>query len=253
MNRPLILISNDDGYSVKGINFLADIARRYGDVVVVAPDGARSGASLSVTFSSVVKANLIKDEDGYKVYSCTGTPVDSVKLGLAKFCDRRPDLVLAGINHGDNSAVNVHYSGTMGVVREGCIKGIPSIGFSHFSHSMDTDFNPMRPYIEKIISHVLKNKLPEGVCLNVNAPDVPKYAGMKVCAMGEGVWQNEWEERISPRGFAYYWLVGKFHSVDSVDANTDRNAMKDGYIAVTPVKINVTAFDAIEKLSILEQ
>ena len=253
MKRPLILISNDDGYSVKGIHFLVDIARRYGDVVVVAPDGARSGSSMSVTFSSVVKANLIKEEEGLKVYSCTGTPGDCVKLGIAKFCDRTPDLVLAGINHGDNSAVNVHYSGTMGVVKEGCLKGISSIGFSHFSHSMETDFNPMKPYIEKIISHVLENKLPIGVCLNVNAPDIPKYAGLKVCTMGEGVWQNEWEERISPRGFTYYWLVGDFKSVDKQDDNTDRNAMKRGYIAVTPVKINVTAFEAINNLSSLEQ
>lgn len=246
--RPLILISNDDGYDVKGINVLVDIAREYGDVVVVAPDGARSGAALSVTFQRVLTVKCVKDEPGLRVYACNGSPCDCVKIGLSEFCDRKPDLVMGGINHGDNSAVNVHYSGTMGVVIEGCLKGIPSIGFSHCSHNMDTDFTPMIPYMRRVIEHVLKRGLPNGVCLNVNAPDVPEYRGMKVCRMGQGVWTKELEARISPRGYRYYWLVGEFKSADNPDDNSDWNGLHEGYVTVTPTKIDITAYEVMEEL-----
>lgn len=250
-NRPLILISNDDGYEAKGIQVMMQLAREYGDVVVVAPDGGRSGAALSVTFQHVLTSHLIKEEPGLKVYTCNGTPCDCVKLGLAEYCDRKPDLVLGGINHGDNSAVNVHYSGTMGVVIEGCLKGIPSIGFSHCSHNMDTDFTPMIPYIRKVMESVLKNRLPQGVCLNVNAPDVPKYKGMKVCQMGQGVWTKELESRTSPRGYQYYWLVGEFRSADTPEDNSDWNGLHQGYVTVTPTKVDITAYEVMEELKLI--
>lgn len=248
MERPLILISNDDGYEAKGIKFLADVARHFGDVVVVAPDGARSGAALSVTFHDPVRARLISKDDGLTVYACSGTPTDCTKLGLAELCPRRPDLVLAGINHGDNSAVNVHYSGTMGVVIEGCLKEIPAIGFSHFSHGMDTDFMPMRKYIEQIISKVLCEGLPKGVCLNVNAPDIEAYRGIKVCSMGQGIWRKEWVERVSPRGWTYYWLVGEFDSDDRPDDVTDWNMMHQGYVTITPTRIDMTATEVMDEM-----
>lgn len=247
--RPLILISNDDGFEAKGINVLSAIAREYGDVVVVAPDGGRSGASLSVTFQRVLTTRMVKEDQGLKVYACNGSPCDCVKIGLSEFCDRKPDLVLGGINHGDNSAVNVHYSGTMGVVIEGCLKGIPSIGFSHCSHSMDTDFTPMVPYIRKVMEFVLKGGLPKGVCLNVNAPDVPEYKGMKVCKMGQGEWTKELEGRMSPRGYQYYWLVGEFASSDKPDDNSDWNGLKEGYVTITPTKVDITAYEVMEELT----
>ena len=247
--RPLILISNDDGYSAPGINFLADVARQWGDVIVVAPDGPRSGAALGVTFHEVVTEKLISKTDGLEVHSCSGTPVDCVKLGLAHVCPRKPDLVLGGINHGDNSAVNVHYSGTMGVVTEGCLKHVPSIGFSHCSHSMSTDFTPMRPYIDRVIGHVLRHGLPDGVCLNVNAPDTPQPRGMKLTRMGQGVWEKEWVERTSPRGWPYFWLVGHFASEDQPADISDFNLLQQGFITVTPTRIDVTAYEAFDVLA----
>lgn len=246
--RPLILISNDDGYMARGINFLADIACQYGDVIVVAPDGPRSGSAQAVTFNSTVTCRLISEKPGLKIYACNGTPCDCVKMGLANICPRTPDLVLGGINHGDNSAVNVHYSGTMGIVMEGCMKEVPSIGFSHCSHSADTDFTPMRPYIEKVMEYVLANKLPKGVCLNVNAPEQLPYKGMKICRMGQGIWQKEWDRRISPRGFEYYWLVGEFNSQDTPADESDYVQLRQGYVTVTPVKIDITDYATIEQL-----
>lgn len=244
-NRPLILISNDDGWEAPGINYLADVASELGDVVVVAPEGPRSGASLSVTFHEPVKARKVSEKDGLEVWACSGTPGDCIKLGLAEICPRRPDLVLGGINHGDNSGVNVHYSGTMGVVIEGCLKGISSIGFSHCSHAMDTDFTPMRPYIKQIMEKVLAEGLPEGVCLNVNAPDTTEYQGVKVCSMGQGIWGKEWERRQSPRGWTYYWLVGEFTSSDDENAETDYRMLKKGFFTITPTRIEMTAQEAV--------
>ena len=246
--RPLILISNDDGYRAKGINTLAEIAKEFGDVVVVAPEGPRSGAALCVTFNSIITTRLVKQEPGLTVYSCSGTPGDCTKMGIANLCPRTPDLVLGGINHGDNSAVNVHYSGTMGIVIEGCMKGIPSIGFSYCSHLADVDFTPMFPYIRKIIGNVLENGLPKDVCLNVNAPDMKEYKGIRVCAMGNGIWGNEWEKRVSPRGFEYWWLVGDYTSTDPVDAETDYAMLRKGYVTVTPTKIDITAYEAFDTL-----
>lgn len=253
MNRPLILISNDDGYGVKGIECLTEIARQYGDVVVIAPDGPRSGASLSVTFHVPVSVRLISEEPGLKVYACSGTPGDCLKMGVARLCDREPSLVLAGINHGDNAGINMHYSGTMGVVIEGCLRGIPSIGFSHLSHSWETDFTPMVPFIHKIIAYVLENGLPKGVCLNVNAPDIAEYKGLKVCSMGMGQWNEEWDERTNPRGLKYYWLVGHFDSADRPEDNTDRNWLAKGYVTVVPTKIDVSDYESIKTLRVLSE
>ena len=251
MARPLILISNDDGFDIPGIRFLASVCRQWGDVIVVAPDGPRSGAAMSVTFQTPLRLRLISQEPGLMVYACNGTPVDCIKLALSQICRRTPDLVLGGINHGDNSAVNVHYSGTMGIVMEGCMKGIPSVGFSHQSHSMDTDFEPMRVYINKVVKYVVGQGLPQGVCLNVNAPDVAQYLGMKVCRMGRGVWQNELERRNHPRGGEYYWMVGDFNTENIDAADSDYQVMRQGYVTVTPIKIDVTAYDMIDKLNSL--
>ena len=246
--RPLILISNDDGYRAKGINFLAQIAREFGDVVIVAPDGTRSGYAMSVTFWQPLTARQQRFEEGNEelgsltVVSCSGTPVDCVKLGLHSFCTRKPSLVLGGINHGDNSSVNAHYSGTVGIMMEGCMKDIPSVAFSLCNHEDDADFEPMRPYINKVMDMVLKEGLPKGVCLNVNAPDTPDLKGLKICSMANGSWGKELVERMNPRGFKYYWMVGQYTCLDERDTS-DQRCIEKGYVTVTPLKIDMTAYE----------
>ena len=168
--KPLILISNDDGVSSKGIDVLVKTLAGLGEIVVMAPDGPRSGASGAITSELPVRYYKVKEAEDLMVYKCSGTPVDCVKLALFELLPRCPDLVIGGINHGDNSAVNVHYSGTMGVVIEGCLKGVPSIGYSLCDHDADADFNPMLPYVRRIAEEVLAHGLPKGVCLNVNVP-----------------------------------------------------------------------------------
>ena len=269
--RPLILISNDDGYEAKGINELIDMVRDMGDVLVCAPDGARSGMACAFTATAPLTLTQRRKEPGVEVWSCSGTPTDCVKMALAELCPRKPDVVLGGINHGDNASVNMHYSGTMGVVMEGCMKYIPSVAYSLCDHRADADFEPLRPYVRQMTQWVLTEGLPEGVCLNVNFPDPHQtslkggfgslplggdgegsYKGVKVCRMGRGTWYNEVKKCHHPRGYDYWWMVGSYHNDEPEAEDTDRWALDHGYVAITPTQIDVTAYDSFKKLTKLE-
>ncbi|MCM1108635.1 MAG: 5'/3'-nucleotidase SurE [Clostridium sp.] len=250
--RPLILVTNDDGYTAAGICALTRIACRYGDVVVVAPDGPRSGASCSITVQVPVYVNLIKEEEGLKVFACTGRPVDCVKLGLECCVPRRPDLLLSGINHGSNASVNIHYSGTMGAVWEGCMKGIPSVGFSLDTFRKDADFSPLEEAVGRVIAHVLSAGLPQDVCLNINFPETDVIRGLRVARMGRGAWGNEWMRAEHPRGGHYYWLTGDYINLEPEAPDTDIRVMAEGYGAVTPVQVDMTAYEALASLKTLE-
>ena len=245
--QTLILISNDDGITAKGINELIRMLRPLGELVVMAPDSPRSGAACSLTVVNPVHYTLYGQEDGLTMYSCSGTPVDCVKLALHSVLTRKPDLVVGGINHGDNSAVNVHYSGTMGVVLEGCMKGIPSIGFSLCDHDPDADFTPLTDYVQGITRQVLRHGLPEGVCLNVNFPLAPRFNGVKVCRQTRGQWQQEWVPCPRPHKTDYYWLTGSFHRSE-MGEDSDAWALEHGYVAITPVKTDVTAYEMLDRM-----
>ena len=240
-DRPLILVSNDDGYQAKGINCLIEVLREFGDVVVVAPHTGRSGKGCAITSETPIKVTEVRKEPGLTVYSCTGTPSDCIKLACHAYVPRRPDLVVGGINHGDNSAVNAHYSGTMGVVIEGCMKGIPSIAFSLCSHDADADFTPTYDVIRRVVAQVLAKGLPLGSCLNVNFPDSPSYAGVKVCRQAMGRWVNEWGAHEHPRGGQWWWLTGEFE-IDECDPAADRVALDNNYVTITPTTIDFTDY-----------
>ena len=247
-SKPLILLSNDDGYQAKGINELIKALRDEADLVVVAPDGPRSGASGAITSSVPVHYEMVSKEDGLVVYKCSGTPVDSTKLALHTIVGRTPDMIIGGINHGDNSSVNVHYSGTMGVVIEGCLKGIPSIGFSLCNHAADADFSFALPYVKSIVKTTLANGLPYGTCLNVNFPDTKELKGIRICRQTDGVWINEFAECNHPRHNGYYWLTGSYKNYEPNVEDTDHWALDHGYVAITPTKIDVTSYEFMEKM-----
>ena len=251
--NPLIFISNDDGIQAKGINELINILRPLGELCVVAPDGGRSGASSSITSDRPITYSLYNKQPGLSVYTCSGSPVDCTKLGLDRIVSRMPDLVVSGINHGDNASVNVHYSGTMGVAIEGCLKGIPSIGFSLCSMDKDADFQPIARFVTEIVKKVLRESLPPFVCLNVNFPATPMLKGLKVCKMAYGRWGNEWVKHIHPHGGDYYWLTGEYTNLNPEDDQTDEWALEQGFAALTPIKVDVTAYDAISLFKDLEQ
>ncbi len=248
--KPLILISNDDGYAAKGINSLVAMVRDLADVLVCAPDSARSGYSCAFSATLPLTLHQQYQEEGVEIWSCNGTPVDCVKLAMAELCpDRRPALVLGGINHGDNASVNSHYSGTMGVVREGCMKSIPSVAFSLCDHRDDADFEPLRPYVRRMVARVLTEGLPEGVCLNVNFPKLPSFRGVKVCRMTKGIWYNEVEKCHHPRNYDYWWMVGHYANLEPESDDTDEWALDHGYVAITPTRIDVTAYDMLDRMS----
>lgn len=252
MNK-LIFISNDDGYDAAGVQQLAEMMRELGDVFVVAPEGARSGASMSISSHTPVKNKLIMDEPATEgrgsltVWSCTGTPNDCTKMAFEILLPRRPDMVLGGINHGENCGVNAHYSGTMSIALEGCIKQVPSIAFSSGKIAKDADFGYMKEWVMKIARTTLEEGLPLGVCLNVNVPNVEKPLGVKICKMALGDWHEEWQERDHPRGGKYYWIAGYFAPYNPDDEETDSWAYHQGYVAVTPLQLDMTAYDTMKK------
>lgn len=246
--RPLILISNDDGIISKGISELIKFLRPLGEIVVMAPDAPRSGCACALTTTEPIHYSLVRKDVGLTVYRCSGTPTDCVKLAFHTVLDRKPDLVVGGINHGDNSSVNVHYSGTMGVVIEGCLKGIPSIGFSLCSHQPDADFEPVGTYIREIARRVLEKGLPPLTCLNVNFPNTQELKGIKVCEQARGQWVNEWEHFAHRDDHHYYWLTGEFVPSEEDCSRSDRHALDEGYVAITPTIVDVTAYDFIDEL-----
>ena len=241
-NRPLILISNDDGVSAKGLDALISALMPLGDLVVVAPDGGRSGQSCAITATLPVRVRLLKESKELTVYECSGTPVDCVKLALGNLLPRKPDLIAAGINHGSNSSISVHYSGTMGIAIEGTFNDIPSVGFSLCcAHNRDADFTQAAGYARLITEKILLDELPEGVCLNVNIPVSDEIKGMKICRQAKAVWTEEFEERTDPYNGTYYWLTGYLKNMEPDFEDTDEYALSNGYVSVVPCKIDVTA------------
>lgn len=246
-NKPLILITNDDGDTAKGIDVLTRLMMKLGDVIVMAPDGPRSAQSNALTVTHPIRFKKLEESEGLIRYSCTGTPTDCVKLALNEVVDKKPDLIVAGINHGSNAAVNIIYSGTMGAVLEGCESGILSIGFSICDHSANADFTHFEPFILQITEAALANGLPRGVCLNVNAP-IGKIEGIRIARQCDGQWTKEFAKRIDPVGRAYFWLTGNFENHEPESEDTDEWALANGYISVVPSKIDLTAYESIASL-----
>ena len=250
MKRPLILVTNDDSVHSKGIKTLVEIVKPFGDVVVVSSEVPMSGKSSAITVSDPLRIRAeLQNADSVKVFATTGTPVDSVKMAFGNLLERIPDLVVSGINHGSNASVNVIYSGTLGAVLEACMHGVPAIGFSLLDHAVDADFTPSIPYIKTIIEDVLANGLPDGVCLNVNIPNVSaeEIKGVKVCTQADAYWTDSFAERFDPHGFPYYWLTGTCVCKNKTP-ETDLWALENNYISVVPTQVDMTAHTMIQKL-----
>ena len=249
-DRPLILITNDDGIQAKGIKELVFCLRAVGDIVVFAPDGPRSGMSSAITSVAPIHYTLVKKEEGLTQYCCSGTPVNCVKLAVNEVLDRKPDLLVSGINHGSNSSINVIYSGTMSAAVEAGIEGIPAIGFSLADYNWNANFEATKPFIKKIALEVLNNKMPNGTVLNVNFPklNLNEIKGVKICRQAKASWIEKFDKRKSPYGKDYYWLTGEFVN-DDKGQDTDEYALANGYVSVVPVQFDMTAHHAIQLLN----
>lgn len=242
-DKPLILVCNDDGITAPGLRQLIKVMNELGEVVVVAPDGPQSGMGHAITIDGILRCDPITIEAGpQQEYSCSGTPVDCVKLAVNVVLPRKPDLVVSGINHGSNSSINVIYSGTMSAAMEGCLEGIPSIGFSLCDFSWEAEFEPGLDFVRQISRRVLAEGLPPGVVLNVNIPRYQNrpYRGIKVARQCRGNWEEEFDQRSDPRKRNYYWLTGTFKNYDQGE-DTDEWALANYYISVVPVTSDLTA------------
>ncbi len=253
--RPLILVTNDDGINAPGIRALISVMTGIGDVCVMAPDSPQSGMGHAITINDAVYCNQIKlaEEYTHLEYSCSGTPVDCVKLAINEVLKRKPDLCVSGINHGSNSSINVIYSGTMSAAVEAGTLGIPSIGFSLLDQSLEADFNPSLKIVKTIARQTLKQGLPKGVVLNVNIPKLnsSEIKGIKICRQANAHWKERFDKRTNPLGRDYYWLTGEFVNMDK-GKDTDEWALGQGYVSVVPVQFDLTAHHAINELNTWE-
>ena len=253
-NKRLILVTNDDGFDAPGLHSLIDIAMEFGEVVAVAPVDPQSGMSHAITFKHPLRIHQVKESEALTVYKVSGTPVDCVKLALNKILHRKPDMILSGINHGSNTAASIFYSGTMGGAIEGALNDIPSAGFSLLNTCEGANFEPAKTYVKKIIEKMIETPFPMGRCLNVNIPALPEEGikGVKVCRMTKGVWEEEFEHRIDPHNFDYYWLTGKFNNFESTANDTDEWATRNGYVAIVPLQIDLTDHQLVNDLKCWE-
>lgn len=249
-NKPLIFVTNDDGVYAKGLEALIEMVRPFGDVLVVAPMVQQSCMSHAVTLKNPLRVQKMREEPGLTVYACWGTPVDCVKVGMGELIPRRPNLLVSGINHGANSSINVVYSGTVAAAAEGIFYNIPPIAFSLCNYSAHADFSACIPFGQAIVKQALEKGIPEGICLNVNIPDVSlnEMKGIRICHQNRGAWAEVTERRIDPHGFDYFWLNGEYVNHEPEATDTDEAALANGYVSVVPIKFDYTAYEVLQHM-----
>lgn len=247
--KPIILITNDDDITSKGIRSLVEAVQHLGTVVVVAPDRPQSGMGHAITIGSPLRMNKMNLFGDVEAWQTSGTPVDCVKLAVDKILHRKPDICLSGINHGANHSINVIYSGTMSAAMEASIEGIPSIGFSLLDYSYDADFTAAKQTVHTIVTAVLNKKIDKHFLLNVNIPALPpeKIKGIKICKQAYAKYEEKFSERLDPHGKKYYWLTGEFKNFDK-GRDTDVWALEHGYVSVVPVQFDLTNYSLKKKL-----
>ena len=244
--RPFILVSNDDGIFSAGIKALAEVAAEFGDVYIVAPDRQQSAVGHAITVQVPLRVTKFKVDGHFDGEAVNGTPADCVKLAHDQLLLRKPDLVLSGINHGSNAGINILYSGTVSAATEGAILGYPAIAVSCTAYSEKADLSGTQEAARRVIRFVLKNGLPKGVTLNVNAPE-GEFIGIKWARMADSRYVEEYEGRKDPFDRAYYWLTGKFELLDE-GTDADIHILEEGLAAVTPIQYDLTAYSLLEKL-----
>lgn len=251
MKDPLILISNDDGITARGIRTLVELMSDLGEVLVVAPDSPQSGMGHAITVGDTLRLEETDIFKNIKAYECSGTPADCVKLAkhfLLK--DRKPDLIVSGINHGSNTSISILYSGTMSAAIEGAIEGTPAIGFSLCDYASDAEFSHIHDHVKNIAGQVLSSGLPKGVALNVNFPAKRQapVKGIKICRQARAKWQEAFDQRFDPNGRRYFWMAGNFVNFDKGEDN-DEWAIANNYVSIVPCQFDLTAHHAIDDLN----
>jgi 5'-nucleotidase len=249
--KPLILITNDDGITAHGIRTLVELMKQLGSVVVVAPNSPQSGMGHAITIANPIRLYPSTIFDDVPAYECSGTPADCVKLAKNHILkDRSPDLVVSGINHGGNSSISILYSGTMSAAIEAAIEGIPAIGFSLGDFTQQPDFSHTHEHILSIARAVLERGMERGTALNVNFPAraAEPLKGIRICRQANAKWQEVFDERRDPHGRRYFWLAGDFVNFDTHAEDTDEYALSLNYTSIVPCKYDLTAYTMMDTL-----
>ena len=245
---PLILVTNDDGISSPGIKILSKALKDLGDVYVVAPETEQSAVAHALTLHRPLKALKV----GNRTYCVNGTPTDCVIIGVSKILPQKPDIIVSGINNGGNLGDNITYSGTVAAAMEGTLLGIPSLAFSLALEDngnstygkISLKFRIAAEHARGLTSKVLEMGLPDDTLLNINVPDVKEIKGIKITKQGKLAYDNAIKELRDPRGRECFWIGGGIPQWES-GGNTDLDAVQNGYISVTPVRMNLTDYDTL--------
>jgi len=243
-----ILVSNDDGIDAQGIYVLAKALAKIGEVTVVAPHKEQSAVGHAITMQLPLRVSKYYKNNEFFGYAVTGTPADCVKMGIKNIMKQYPDIVVSGINHGSNTAINIIYSGTVSAAREAAITDIPAIAISVTSHEV-TDFEYAGKVAVKLCKLVARKGLKKGTLLNVNVPDIPaeQIKGMKITKQGKSKWDDMYEERTDPYGRNYYWLKGGLIEADD-DMIMDQKAVKSNYVSITPIHFDLTDNESYDEM-----
>lgn len=241
----LILLSNDDGVYSDGIQILANKFKKFGRIIVVAPDREQSASSHSLTLHRPLRISKLKKN----TYAVSGTPTDCITLGVYEILKKKPDLIVSGINRGGNLGDDVHYSGTVSAAMEGAMMGVPAIAVSLVTRDENPRFNVAANFTNKLVQKVLKKGLPQGVVLNVNVPNVPreKLKGYAYTTLGKRNYGDIIVEKIDPRGKSYYWIGGDEAGFEDIEGS-DCNAILDRKISITPLTVRITHHPFLEKI-----
>lgn len=252
MQKPLILVTNDDGIEAEGIKFLTESLANHGDVVVVAPSQEQSATSLSITLRNPLQFKK-KPFGDFEAYAVNGTPADSVKMALSVILNRKPSLIVSGINRGSNAGRNVLYSGTVSAVIEGALRGIPGIAFSCWDMQAP-NYALAAKHVPGIVKYVFENPLDNGILLNVNFPShqAPPFKGIKMTRQGFQYWLENPQERSHPHGERYYWLGSRLSEIEDHD-ESDTYWLNQGFATAVPVNVGeLTHHETLKRKSHFE-
>ena len=247
--KKYILISNDDGINAPGIGALAAAISVIADVVIVAPEKQQSAVGHAITMNDPLRVQKVYRAGALYGYAVNGTPADCVKLAIRMLLERKPDLVISGINHGSNTAISVIYSGTVSAATEGTILGIPSMAVSLTTFAPEADFSYAAKFAVHMAQLILAKGLPKGTLLNVNVPAVPEkeIAGVAVTKQGKSIWNDEFESRRDPNNREYFWLKGDLIELDTSE-DIDQGAILRNKVSVTPIHYDLTDYEFLADL-----
>ncbi|MGB9772100.1 MAG: 5'/3'-nucleotidase SurE [Candidatus Kapaibacteriota bacterium] len=245
--KPNILLTNDDGIDSNGLFSLVLELRKIANVIVVAPDRQQSAVGHMLTISKPLRVFKFYRNGEIFGYAVNGSPTDCVKLALSSILNFKPDLIVSGINYGQNTSVNILYSGTVAAATEGCLAGIPSIAISLATYNLDYDCQFPAELSRKIIQKLfLEHRIPFKL-LNINIPamSAAEIKGIRFTHCGNSYWNDKYEKRVDPFGREYFWFAGEYVADDN--DGSDDWAVKNGFVSITPISFNFTDFSILEK------